>query len=339
MECRKTVGLALALGLGALGCQKQLVDLPGGSRSYLSMSTDKMPDPSQIRKAPTRKDPPLAAVIEWANLNAGEAMSPDIAPARQAKLREDARQAYQRAMTLDPKCVEAYQGLARLYASMQDFPAASENYRKALELSPKNPTLWYEMGLSKNSEKDWDGALECMGKAAQLDPGNRDYLNTLAVLLTRVGRVTEALDCFVRGAGEAVGHYRLARTLQRLQQPELSRQYLEAALQKDPNLEVAQTMWQELNNSASQPIQQTSYHESSVPAQPASGTAAAATATIDPPADLPAANEATPQAPRVILLNQPEPSAPEPDGQSPSQTIVVPPPPTINLRYETPSGD
>lgn len=335
MDCRTTVAWAILLSCAVVGCKTQVMDLPGGSRS-VTLTNDKPPDLSQIRKAPTRKDPPLATLIKWGDLNAGEAMSPDVAPAKQQKLRDDARQAYQRALALDPKCAEAYQGLARLCVAVQDFPNASEYYRKALDIAPKNPGLWYELGMSKNNEKDWDAALESLGQAVQLDPMNRDYLNVLAVLLTRVGRVQEGLECFVRACGEAMGNYRLARTLQHLQQPELSRQYLEAALEKDPNLDVAQAMWDELNRPPAQPIQQTSYHQSTMPTAPTVEESSETTA-FDPPVDPPPASEPTPQTPRVILLNPPEQNAPEPDTQSRSQTIVVPPPPTINLRYETPS--
>ena len=107
--------------------------------------------------------------------------------------------------------------------------------------------------------------MECLDQAVRLDPENREYLNTLGVVLARIGRYSESLDCFIRTSSDALGHYKLARTLQHLQQPELSRQHLELALQMDPNLATAQTMMSELNGPASQPIQRTSYQETSTP--------------------------------------------------------------------------
>jgi Tfp pilus assembly protein PilF len=342
MDCRTTLGLALCLLGGAAGCQHQVVSGLDPVHSPMPLQAgEKPPDPSQIKKlsALPKKDPPALVVVKLADFKAGEAFSADIPPDRQQRMRDEARDDYQRALKIDPKCLPAHQGLARLYMAMEDYGRAAETYQKALEVAPKVAPLWYELGRCLNYQKNRGQALECLNRAVQLEPENRDYLNTLGVLLAQVGRYQESLDCFVRSSGDSLGHYRLARTLQHLQQPELSRQYLEVALQKNPNLAMAQAMRTEMDGPTNSPnpaslvsplsppsqtIQRTSYQEPSVPAEPA-----AAPVVVAPPADTP--------LPQIINLNSSGTNAAEkveePTGE---QTFVLPPPP-IDAHYDAPA--
>jgi tetratricopeptide (TPR) repeat protein len=327
MDRRATLGLALSLLGGAAGCQHQVVTGPDALHSPMPLQVaEKPPDPAQIKKASAQpqKDPPALVVVKLADFKSGEASSADIPPDRQQRMRDEARLDYQRALKIDAKCLPAYQGLARLYMAMEDYGRAGETYRKALQIAPKNAPLWYELGRCHNSRKERGPALECLNRAVQFDPENRDYLNTLGIVLAQVGRFPESLDCFVRSSGDAMGHYRLALTLQHLQQPELSRQYLELALQKNPNLAMAQAMRTEIDGPPkppSQTIQRTSYQEPSAPVQPA--------AAVRP--------EATAPLPQINNLNSSGAEAAEADEASSAPTsFVVPPPPTMNLRYDSP---
>ena len=335
MDCRTTLGLALCLLGGAAGCQHQVVSGPDPTHSPMPLQVgEKPPDPSQIKKISSlpKKDPPAVVVVKLAEFKAGEAFAADIPPDRQQAMRDEAREDYQRALKIDPKCLPAHQGLARLYMAMQDYGRAAETYQRALQIAPQCGPLWYELGRCQNYLKNRSQALECLNRAVQLEPENRDYLNTLGVLMAQVGRYPESLDCFVRSSGDALGHYRLARTLQHLQQPELSRHYLELALQKNPNLAMAQAMRTEMDgrpnspNSPSPPtppsqtIQRTSYQEPIAPVEPVAPVVTA------PPADTP--------LPQIINLNSSgtntAETVEEPTGE---QTFVLPPPP-IDLHYD-----
>jgi tetratricopeptide (TPR) repeat protein len=197
---------------------------------------------------------------------------------------------------------------SRPCAAAQEHARAVETYQKALQIAPQNAALWYELGMCHNYQRHWGPALECLDKATQLDPGNRSYMNTMGVVLAESGRPDAGLSCFVRANGEAMGCYRLAQTLQRLQQPELSRRYLELALQKDPNL--ATTLTMQSAPSSSTPIQRTSYEAASVP-----------------PAQMAQPMPAAAPSPRVVHLDAVEGNRPAP------QPITVPPPPPVNLHY------
>jgi tetratricopeptide (TPR) repeat protein len=322
MDCRATLGTALFLLTSTLGCQHNVATLdPSQSIPTAPVQLPVNPN-TPVTKKVARKDPPPLVVVKLGDFKAGEAFAADIPPARQQQMREEARSEYVRALKIDSKYVPAYQGLARLYVAMQDHPRAVETYQKALKIAPKNASLWYELGMTHNYQKEWDPALRCLSQAASLEPENRDYVNTLGVVFARVGRYHESLDCFVRVGGEATGHYKLARTLQYLQQPELSRQHLDMALQMNPNLSSAQAMMGQTNDEANRAIQRTSYQEPSVPqAQVVPQTPVNVTAT---------------PLPRVIQLNPTPANVVQPEVPTEAQPILIPPPPAISLEFETP---
>ncbi len=120
-----------------------------------------------------------------------------------------------------------------------------------------------------------------------------------------------------------MGYLRLAQTLQRLQQPELSRQYMQVALQKDPSLATTTAMRDEDKGPSNPPVQRTSYQAPTVPPSPADASSSA-------PA------ESTSSLPRVIHLDTVDTKGAS-DNRPAPQPFVVPPPPTVTLRYPEPS--
>ena len=243
-----------ALLLLAVGCQHQAGTMPSPGPLSPNVAPPQAIDPSQIKKVSAKpKDLPPQVLVSSADFKAGEAATAEDAPERQQQIRELARQDYEKAIKLNPKYVPAYQGLARLYVAMHESEQAIETYQKALQIESKNAALWYELAMYHNTQKTWDAALDCLSRALKVDPSNRNYINATGVVLAEAGRYEESLTYFVRTSGEAKGCYRLALTLDRLQQPGLSRYYLETALHKDPNL--ATTM----NLNVNPPVQQTAY--------------------------------------------------------------------------------
>jgi Flp pilus assembly protein TadD len=328
MDRRGTVGLGLCF-LIAAGCQHQVTTLSPAGGASMPAQPPPPPNSVAIKKASSQppKELPAAVLVSWGDFKAGEALAPDISPARQQEIRDAARQDYEKALKADPKNVPAYQGLARLYTAMHNYDRAIETYQLALKIAPNSAPLWYELGMSHNYQKNWAPALDCLGRAAQLDPANRHYSNALGIVLAEAGRYNESLNCFVRANGQAMGNMRMAQTLQRLQQPALSRQYMEVALQKDPNL----ASMQRNDGAAAQPptLQRTAYQEASIP--PAQTAAVEPPAPPMPPPMPEPAPSATP-APQVIHLDtvqsENQSSAPQP--------ILVPTPPSLSPQETAP---
>src|SRR5581483_2356438 len=189
-------------------------------------------------------------------------------------------------------------------------------------------------------QKSWDPAIQSLTKAVEYDPENREYINMLGHTLSRTGRYQESLAVFSRSYGEAKAYYNVARMLQHLGQAELSKQYVQAALQKDPTLEPAQGLLAQLEGRAPSNIQRVGYSEPEKSATP--GAVATPNSSVNQPAS-PSSLVTPPQLP----LPTPNTSAPPgpilpPDPLVPTASIVppeavVPPaPPPIFLRQKDP---
>jgi tetratricopeptide (TPR) repeat protein len=252
MEWRK--GLCLALGLcgAAAGCQHQEMTLPPGA----------VPPGAVVKKAPTdgpKKIPKVDTLAKFGDFRLKEAAGPQYSAAERQTLLDEARKAYQEALKRDARCVPAYRGLGRLYTMTDQYGKAVELYQKALKLAPKEAPIWFDLGLCYKHVQEWDKAIDAIRQAAQLDPDNREYANALGVLLARVGRYQESLDSFSRVDGPAMAQYKLGCTLRHINQPDLSRKCLMAALEANPQLSQAQALLVELDSE--QGVQPAGYTE------------------------------------------------------------------------------
>jgi tetratricopeptide (TPR) repeat protein len=275
MDSRGALSLWMLL-LVAAGCQHQASSVPSPGPHAPNVAPPQVIDPAQIKQASAKpKDLPPQVLVASADYKTGEALNPEASPQQQQQLWEVAHQEYEKALKINSKFIPAYQGLARLYKTMGERQQAVETYQKALRIEPKNATLWYELAMCHNAQKDWNAALNCLQSAAKFDPNNRNYQNAIGVVLAEAGRYDESLSYFTRTNGEGMGCYRLAQTLDRLQQPGLSRMYMEAALRKDPGLA------EKLNPS----VQQAGYQPAANPAPivPESAPMPATPVIVSPP--------------------------------------------------------
>lgn len=327
MDGRRFLKLCVFLLSAAVGCQHQVMSVP--NPPPLPANHPPPPsDPSQIKQSSAKpKELPSMVWVSFGDYKSGEGFAAANSPNRQQQFRDEARNHYQTAIKIDPKCIPAYLGLARLYTAMRNYDLAIETYQKALQIDAKNAPLWYELGMCHNYQRNWDPALECLSRANQLDPVNRSFLNARGIVLAEAGRYEDSLNCFVRSSGESLGYYRLALTLQRLQQPDLSRRYLEVALQKDPNLASMLAMRSQSIDSpkpANLPLQQTNYQDAGAPT-PSAPTAPPVPAPAAPPPPAPAAPPAVMQVDATVSA----PSAPPA-----RQQIILPPPPPVSMPYD-----
>jgi tetratricopeptide (TPR) repeat protein len=312
MDCRKLLLPALWLVGGVVGCH-QVATVPSTSTTqpYANASPPAPPAEVQVRKAADLpKQPPRASTcVALSDFFAREANAPGRTQPEQANLRDKARVEYQQALSIDPNCLLAYFGLAKLYLDMGDYDHALATYQKALKGHAKNASIWFELGMCHSRQKQWDKGIEALAKAVELDPENRLYVNTLGFAQARAGRYEESLASFQRVNSEGQAHYRLAQMLQHVQQPVLCKYHLQVALQKDPRLEAAQKMLDQMEGRPSAPVQTVSYVEG--------------------------AKKAAPEAPPEGVPVVPPGSQAAPDNQpafSGNQPVMLPPPPGSGSR-------
>ncbi len=272
MDCRRTLGPALWLLTGALGCAHDrgagpVRETPPPPVATRSANSPSKPDPDPVKRAPHAETCVRAGIFF-----AGEASALSKNSNAQEQLRERARMAYQQALSIDPNYVPAYQSLGRLYSDMEDYEHALATYHKALQIQPRCGAVWFELGMCQARKKEWTTALESLNRAIECEPENRQYLNTLGFALARTGRYQDSLNVFMRSSGnEAMANYQLARMLHHLKQDDMSRQCAQAALQKDPNLEAAQNLLTQLNEArpSGATLRSVGYSEVAPDAQPA----------------------------------------------------------------------
>src|SRR2546425_10924423 len=106
---------------------------------------------------------------------------------------EEAREAYRRALALDPRHADAHVNLGRLLHESGDAAGAESHYRRALEARPDHATAAFDLGVALEDLGRDREALEAYDRAIALDPGNADAHYNAASLCEKLGRPAEAL--------------------------------------------------------------------------------------------------------------------------------------------------
>lgn len=160
----------------------------------------------------------------------------------------EARPAFERVLTDNPKSVEATLGLARIDQLSGRTTAAEEGFQKALQLDGSNPVVLDAAGQFYQSVGDWTRAIQHFNSATLASPANTTYRYNLAVALARTGQVDEARPHFVRSVGDAAADYNIGYILFDDEQYDRAERYFRTALVKNPSLEEATDMLAEIQS-------------------------------------------------------------------------------------------
>ena len=242
----KLAGFLFAAGLG---CSEQ---------SQVTVSPESVPPHAKIVKADDlpKRTPKASTCVAFGDLRVKGVIQGDFkGPEREPAL-EQARKAYEQAMRIDPKNIDAYQGLAQVHQLSGDYNGALAVYHKGLKVDSGAASLWYDMGMCEARHGDWKTAVENLAKASNLEPENRTYTKSLAFALARTGRSEESVACFKKVMDESQARYNVARLLHHFNQDELSARQLQLALQSNPNNQPALELLAELEGRNASPGQQ-----------------------------------------------------------------------------------
>jgi tetratricopeptide (TPR) repeat protein len=249
----RTSAFLLSLLLAASGCVSTTE-----KTVTLRRADEPPPAPVQPVKEEAKKPTPPRILYTMGETKEREADALRDNPEQQARLRDDARRAYQEILKTDPDHVEAHRGLARVYGRMGDYERAQETYKKALAKHPRDVSLWYDFGMMYNRKRDWAEGAKCFAKALEIDPENQVCLKTLGFTLARAGQFDQSVTYLTRAMGSAaVAHYHVAQMLLHLasqepatQQPreQLARQHLKQALTENPNYDRARELLASLDS-------------------------------------------------------------------------------------------
>lgn len=108
---------------------------------------------------------------------------------------DHARDAYRRALELDPDHVDSRVNLGRLLHDGGQLAAAEANYRVVLEQHPEHPTALFNLAVALDDQARADEAIEAYRKTVRVDPRCADAFYNLARLLEARGDQPGALRC------------------------------------------------------------------------------------------------------------------------------------------------
>lgn len=106
---------------------------------------------------------------------------------------DEARDAYRRALDLDPEHADAWVNLGRLLHEAGDPRTAAQHYRKAIELQPGNVIALFNLGVALEDLRMPEEAILAYRTALAADAGCADAHYNLAQLYEGRGNATAAL--------------------------------------------------------------------------------------------------------------------------------------------------
>ena len=99
---------------------------------------------------------------------------------------EPARDAYRRALELDPEHLDARLNLGRLLHEQGSVEAAEAHYRAVLDARPDDATAWFNLGVALEDREKWEDAIGAYRLAIELDPESPDAYWNLGQLYERL---------------------------------------------------------------------------------------------------------------------------------------------------------
>jgi len=103
------------------------------------------------------------------------------------------REAYERAVALDPAHVDAHLNLGRLLHESGDAASAERHYRSAWNVDRENATAAFNLGVALEDLGRTNDALDAYRRALDLDPEHADAHYNLAGIYERRGEKAEAV--------------------------------------------------------------------------------------------------------------------------------------------------
>lgn len=106
---------------------------------------------------------------------------------------DQALQAYQDALKLEPNNIKTVIAVSALNAELGDYPTSIAQLKDLIEKLPEDVSLYNNLGYAYYLSGDYKEAVSVFGKAIVMDPTNVRVLNNMGAALNKLGKKDHAL--------------------------------------------------------------------------------------------------------------------------------------------------
>jgi len=164
---------------------------------------------------PPARDP-LLEKVHALNRSATSQLRSGYELERAGKLQE-AAEAHERALKIDPAMVQAHVNLISIYGRLNELEKAEQHYHKAVQLAPEEEGAHYDYGVLMIGASRYEEAEKAFRMALEINPFHAEAHNNLGVLLEQRGMFAEAAVEFQMAVeqepGYRLAHFHLGRLL------------------------------------------------------------------------------------------------------------------------------
>jgi tetratricopeptide (TPR) repeat protein len=153
-----------------------------------------------------------------------------------------ARSLYQKALSMDPKNLDASLGLARLEDREGNLQVALQHYQQAVNNHPQDPRGYNDLGLCHARCGQMQSSHQCLDQAVRLRPDKALYRNNIAKVLIEQNQFDAALAHLGAVNEPAVANYNIAAMLQERGRTDEAIPFLHQALALKPQFVEANTL-------------------------------------------------------------------------------------------------
>ena len=166
-------------------------------------------------KGPPARDP-LMEALHALNRGAAIQIHSGYDLERAGKLQE-AAEAHERALKIDPTVVQAHVNLISIYGRLNEPEKAGEHYHQAIQLAPENVEAHYNYGVLMTGVGRYEEAEQAFREALKVNPFYAEAHNNLGAVLEQRGRYAEAevefQTAIAQQPGYRLAHFHLGRLL------------------------------------------------------------------------------------------------------------------------------
>jgi tetratricopeptide (TPR) repeat protein len=120
---------------------------------------------------------------------------------------QEAIEAFNKAIELDPKYGQAYNGRGFMHLILGDLQQALRDFTQSIQFDPRNPEPYNNRGIIHGRMGDMEKALQDHSRAVELGPGQWSYYQNRGLVYYEMGKIPEGMRDFTLAIDRNPGGY------------------------------------------------------------------------------------------------------------------------------------